>query len=248
MTIVKRLKHRTRQWPYVGFAACALAALTPSAQAENNWAVALDAGTTGVGVGVTIGVTPSLNLRAAARGLSVSRDIDAADNNGMQGDELNYAGNLDLRGGHVLLDYYPGAGSFYLSAGGMLNGSQFQVDAQCPPGSSAGCEVGTNPAARVAPGDTISTDISFPAFAPYAGIGFGNALGGNTGFAWQLDIGVLFQGKAAVEMTYGGTCNGTVAAAECQNQVEQEERELEQDLEDFQLYPVLNLGLAYRFP
>lgn len=237
-----------RQRLYASLAGCALLLLSQSATADSAWAVAVDAGSTGVGAGLVVEVAPSVNVRAAWRGLSVSHDVDAKDNNGMAGDEMHYEGDLKLRGGHLLLDYHPGAGSFYLSAGGMWNRSEFQAEARCPSTNITGCEVGSNPSARVAPGDTIHTDISFPALAPYAGIGFGNAMGKNSGFAVQLDIGVLLQGKAAVEMSYSGSCSGSVADAECRNQIEQEEQELENDLKDYQLYPVLNLSLAYRFP
>lgn len=220
--------------------------LSPPATADSAWALSMDAGSTGVGAGVTAALAPAWNVRAAWRGWSADGDLAAANNNGVQGDEARYSADLQLRGGHLLLDYYPGAGSFYLSAGAMANRSRLQVDALCPPERSSGCEVGDSGTARLAAGDTLHTTVALREFVPYAGLGFGNALGTNTGLAWQLDLGVLLLGKPDLTLTYDGSCNGTVAAAECQRQIKQEEQELEKEYEDYRFYPVLNLSLAYR--
>lgn len=239
------LRHRTG-WLSLGLLV-GLNALAPAATADSRWALALDAGSTGVGAGLVTALGPYLNLRAAWRGLNADSDLAATNNNGVQGDEARYRADLVLRGGHLLLDYYPGAGGFYLSAGAMTNRSRLQVDALCPPEQSSGCEIGGSGTARLAPGDTLHTRVGLREVVPYAGLGVGNALGPNTGLAWQLDLGVLFLGKPDLTLTYDGSCNGTVAAAECQRQIKEEERELEQEYADYRFYPVLNLSLAYRF-
>lgn len=65
--------------------------------------------------------------------------------------------------------------------------------------------------------------------------------GGGAGSGWSFfaDLGVLFQGEP--EVSYRAT--GAVAQVD----IEREKRQIEDDLDEYKLFPVLSVGVAYRF-
>ena len=213
-----------------------------TAAAEVPMAVGVGAGTNGLGVQFHAGVTETLNLRLGLHHFSGSLDVDAEDSNGAKGDELRYSGDLELNNLSLLADWYPTGGNFHISAGAVLNNNDLTVDARC--NNPSGCEVGGNSFSRTEIG-TITTDIDTDNFGPYVGIGWGNPVGGETGIHWSFELGVIYQGEPSVTMTSDGTCAGFVAL--CRNALDDEEQELEDDLSDLRFYPVVSLGLSYRF-
>lgn len=220
-----------------------VAVLLPGiAVAEVPLAVGVGAGTNGIGLQFHAGVSETLNLRLGLHHFSGSLDVDAEDSNGVPDDELRYSGDLELNNLSLLADWYPTGGSFHVSAGAVLNNNDLKVDARC--NNPSGCEVGGSNFSRTEIG-TITTDIDVDNFGPYVGIGWGNPVGGETGLHWSFELGVIYQGEPSVTMTSDGTCGGFVAL--CRSALDNEEEELEDDLSDLRFYPVVSLGLSYRF-
>jgi hypothetical protein len=61
----------------------------------------------------------------------------------------------------------------------------------------------------------------------------------------SLDAGVVFQGSLDVALTStGGSLSGD---PDLQAALAAEEAQLEDDIDEFDLYPVLALGVGYRF-
>ena len=58
-------------------------------------------------------------------------------------------------------------------------------------------------------------------------------------------MGAIYIGEPSVEMTSTSDC-GLFQSA-CNNALQNEEDELEDDLSDLKFYPVVSLGLSYRF-
>jgi hypothetical protein len=98
---------------------------------------------------------------------------------------------------------------------------------------------------------TLDADVDFDPIAPYAGLGFGRAPGSGSGLGVTLDLGVLFQGKGDVTLTpripAGSPLNDPVARQAFQILVDREERDLQDDVNDYDMYPVVSLGISYRF-
>ena len=84
-------------------------------------------------------------------------------------------------------------------------------------------------------------------------MGWGFSPKNSGGLLITADIGVLLQGSPKVDLTASGTATyqgNTVDLAEdpaAQEQVQIEEKRLEDDLAELDLYPVLSIGLGYRF-
>lgn len=220
----------------------ALYSLAVTARAEKPLAVGVNAGTAGVGVQLHLGLTERLNLRAGYNHLSTSQDVDAEDNNGVPDDELEYSGDLKLDTLSFVADWHPWAGNFHISLGGVLNNNDLVVETRC--NNPSGCEVGGSQFSRTAIG-TITTDIDFKDFGPYLGMGWGNPVAGDVGLHWRFELGAIYAGEASVEMESNGDC-GLFQSA-CNNALQNEERELEDDLSDLKWFPVVQLGLSYRF-
>ena len=78
---------------------------------------------------------------------------------------------------------------------------------------------------------------------PYLGLGYGNAVNSKGGFSFAFDLGVVFQDPTAT-VTPSDSCQ---ADPDCRDQAAQEEADLNDDLQDFPLYPVISFGLSYMF-
>ncbi len=86
---------------------------------------------------------------------------------------------------------------------------------------------------------TLDMNIAFNPVAPYIGLGFGNPTAGDSGFGFSFDIGSMYQGGSIVNMTAEGLLEPTAA--------EDQEKLIEDNLSWFKWYPVVSLGLSYKF-
>ncbi len=91
---------------------------------------------------------------------------------------------------------------------------------------------------------TLSGDATFDEFAPYVGIGFGNAVADDVDLSFSFDLGLIFQGTPDVKLRSDGTAAGNpVFVADLQD----EEDDLQDDADKFKIYPVLSFGISYCF-
>src|SRR5699024_9578930 len=157
-----------------------------------------------------------LNLAAQGNYLTFSHGINTSD--------ADYDGDLTLASGGLLLKFFPFHGGFNLQAGAYYNANSVSVTG--------------NPKDPSVPG-TLSGDVKFRHFAPYAGLGWGNTV--NEGrITFTVDLGVMFQGSPDVRLST--TSSDPTAIAELHDY----EKDLQNKVEDFQFYPVLRLGLAFK--
>jgi len=237
----------------------ASAAVTLPATAEDatgKSAISAEISTTGIGLDYIFGVSPQLHLRASINGLQVNYDFEADDNNGVENDELKYEGDLKLFTLGGVADWYPFAGNFRVSGGLFYNRNEAKGNARCE--NAGGCEFGDEEDSnqRFAPEQLgrVFADVEFNPVTPYFGIGYGNPLI-KAGWGFSADAGLLFQGSPQVDLRSEGDCTvtilGGISAADCtamrDQRIEEEEQQIEDDVEDLQFYPVINLAVTYRF-
>lgn len=193
-------------------------------------------GTLGVGGGVGIGVTDTLRVRAGYTALKVSKDISQTD--------VDYSGDLKLGGGEAMLDWHPFNGSFRVTGGLTLNRNEVTADAS-PSNGTYTLNGNTYLASEVG---NLDGKVDFKSTAPYLGVGWGDVVGKDGRFSFIADIGVLFQGSPDARLNVN--CGPAVPAPECarlKSDVQEEERELQDDADDYKFWPVISLGVAYRF-
>lgn len=97
---------------------------------------------------------------------------------------------------------------------------------------------------------TARSQVEFGNLATYVGIGWGNAIRTNGRLRYSFDIGVVFLGSPKVELDVHGMIPDAVrpyAGAELQAILAAEEKELKEELEDSEIFPMVSFGLSYRF-
>ena len=215
------------------FAAAAVAcALSGAAAAQTTFGVGASAGTDGVGADAMLKVTPLLVARGGFRyaDFSISREFDGVD----------YDADIGFTSGVVALDVHPLANGFRVSGGLYLGGRNIDLDA--------------SPAAPVEIGDLVFTPeqvgmltgrSEWNAAAPFLGVGFNNGAHALKRFGFQAMLGVAYLGEPDVTLeAEGGLLSDDPLFLA---QLAEEEAALNDDLDDIQFYPLLNLGLTVRF-
>lgn len=179
---------------------------------------------------------PNLNARFGVNALSYSYDGSTSD--------VNYDFKLKLRTFDALLDYFPMAGAFRVSGGLVYNGNK--LDATGRPNAGATYTINGNTYAAASAG-VINGNIDFRNLAPYIGIGWGNAASAQKGWGFSSDLGVMFQGSPRTTLTNTGCTAGAVICSRLAADLARENASLADDVSSFKAYPVLRVGVSYRF-
>jgi hypothetical protein len=220
----------------LGAAMAALSAGSAAAQTTpGRIAVGANIGTTGVGAEVQVQATPHLTVRGGGDWFNYDSDYST--------DTADYAAELDFSTLSAFVDLHPFASPFLISGGAYFGGRTIEV-------------VGT-PNQNVVVGGVTYTpaqygrlvgESDFGDVAPFVGLGWNNAFHTASGWGFKVMAGATFGSDPTVELRReGGTALPPGGQAQFAAEVEAEERELEQELEEFKILPVLQLGLSYRF-
>lgn len=212
----------------------------PPASARAEVAVGISAGTLGIGGELVVG-TPRLQGRFGFSTLDVDVDFDTG---------FEYEGELQLENFAAIVDWYPSAGGFRLSAGLVVNDNrlvgtssfgQLLSAEDLPPGV---------PLSLLDELGFLRAEAGFDELVPYLGLGFGNPLGADGRWQVRLDLGLLGTGKPDVLLD-AVILLPIEIPAEIQQLIDsflaEEQRELEDEIGDVDVYPVITLGLSYRF-
>lgn len=168
-----------------------------------------------------------------------------------------FKGDLELQSFGLVMDWRPFGGGFRMTGGAFVNGNELAVRAK-----GARLDIG----GRKYTGN-LDLKADFRTLAPYFGVGYGSGQG-RTGFSFVFDAGLLFQGSpdlsASGSVASGslGSCRFTVGKGgratlagsdscasldSLKTDIEKEHDKLSDDLDDFDLWPVVLLGASYRF-
>lgn len=217
-----------------------LAALVLPAAAQAQTALGLKAGTLGGGVELTTGLGEQVEVRLGASAFNYSETREASD--------IEYDAEARARTANGFLDWHPGGHGFRLTGGVIYNDST--IEGRSLPPASGSYNIGGVPVPVNLVG-TLDGTIDFDPVSPYAGIGWGNALKTSRRLGVSFDLGVVFLGGGDVTLTpripAGSPLNDPVARALLQVQLDREAEDIEEDIQDYDYYPVLSLGLTYRF-
>ena len=208
----------------------------------------VQAGLLGIGVAAGMDVSDGFALRAQLNRFDYAYERDEAGN--------DYVGDLSLSSAAFLADWHA-AGSFRFTLGAVLNNNELAVEA-----SSAALDLGD-----VSYNADLRVRMDFDTLAPYAGIGWSTRRA-HSGLGINVDLGVLLQGAPTVQVDGvargpgGQQCglsispdsSATLSGSPCldafptlEEDAEREHAEIADALESFEAYPVLSVGLVYRF-
>ena len=205
-----------------------------SAQAQN-FAIAAQAGTTGLGGGVVVGVAPRINVRAMFGYVPGDPSVEI--------ELIDFAlGIPSLMLTTVDLYLF---GAMHLSAGGLLITNGGDVDVV---GTFDGVQVefgGTTYTGSI--DDRLLGTFGLKSFQPYLGIGIGNPVGKR--ISVNFDAGIGFGSQPTIELTAEGPLaedpiTGPIFLAD----LEQQEAIYEEMIPNyFKYYPVLSVSLSIGF-
>ena len=194
-------------------------------------AVGVGGSTLGYQVALSQSVSENVNLKLTYNTASQSFDGET--------DGVNYDYDFEFESTSLLIDWHLFGGGFRLTTGALINDNEIFAQSDI---SGLTLEVGDTVFTSAEVG-RLEGDISFDSYAPYLGLGWGRSIA--DGFSFVFDLGVVFQGEPTVNLqTVGGTLSDNSLLLE---EVEREEQELQDDANDFDVYPVIALGLFYNF-
>ncbi len=189
--------------------------------------------------GGTLGVGPQIGM------VIVPNKLDARLNFGYlhysyntTSDGVYYDGHLKLQNVGLLGDWHPMGGAFRLTAGLFYNDNKFDLTGQ-PSGGTYTINGNTYTAAQAG---TVTASVDFNSVAPYVGFGWGDNSDG-AGLHFTSDFGVMYQGTPSAHVTATGAAANPALASD----VQAAQAKLQSDLNNFKWYPVVQVGLVYRF-
>jgi hypothetical protein len=202
-----------------------LGAVAP-AQAQELY---LKAGLPGVGIGFAQPLGPHLGVRADFITLG-SRDERTTE------EGIDYDGKLKANRAALLVDLFPFAGSFRISAG--ATAAKYQLDLVAT-GAGGTLTIGNNTYTTSA-NDRFAVQVKMPSSMPYFGIGWGHQ--SNSGLRFSFDIGAAF-GKAKVSYQLTGPVANQVSQAD----IDAELAELRDGVAKIKAIPQVTFGIGYSF-
>lgn len=224
---------------------CLLLLMALAGTAAAQPAVRLQASSVGIGVEAAYRLNQNWQLRGGYLGGDLDVDFAAENNNGVEGDELQYDGEISLDNGYLFADWLVWAGRFHVSGGLVFNNSDATIVTSCQAESfiagTESCEFGFSRFSPAVLGE-LTTHIDYELLAPFLGVGWTVNL--VPSLLLSVDLGVVYVGDANVQISSSGSCNDS---GQCRQALQQEEEELRRDLDDYSLLPLVGVGLSYRF-
>ena len=194
-----------------------------------NISMALKASTLGVGLEAQKTFTDSFGGRIGINYFTY--DYDGTK------DDIDYNLDLNLLSVSALLDWHPFQGSFRISGGALYNGNDIDMDGK----TAATYQIGDTTYTSADIGN-LTGNVDFNDVAPYLGVGWDTTFGKSRKFGFLLELGAIYQGTPKVDLS-----TSVAASQALQNDLQAEEDSLQEDLDNFEYYPVLAVGLNYRY-
>ncbi len=208
--------------------------------------VGAKAGTLGLGGEVGLGVSEQLALRGGANSLAFSFDTTIS--------HVDYEMEPELKNLSFLLDWHPFTNSFRITGGLFINDNSIAITGKPDldyylkdvtiPGEYQGLVDDLSENAKISGAADMNT------LAPYVGIGWNSNSQHEQGWGVSIDLGVMFMGSPALsELTLSTTYKEEeykISSSEL-DELESERKELQDELDKFEYYPVGTIMIHYTF-
>ncbi len=197
--------------------------------------VALKGGTLGVGAEISVGLTDSMILRGGADYMKFNFDSTI--------DQVDYNMEPELKNASLLLDWHPFANGFRLTGGVYLNNNKINIDGTYRKETIPGQY---QQYAHFADAAHVRGTVDFNTIAPYAGLGW-RSNHGKKGWGVAFDLGIMFQGEPNVSDLHTESNFDLESHPEVVRFLDEQKQAIEDDLDEFQYYPVASINLTYNF-
>lgn len=199
---------------------------------DRGLAVGVGGGTTGGLVEAQAQVTTYIQVRGGFNYFSYGVDDEY--------DDVAYEGDLDLSTLAAFLDVRPFANSFILTGGAYFGDKSLNLNAT----PTQPVEIGDQTFTPAQVGQ-LALDATLEDVAPFVGLGFDTTFQGSGRVGFKIIAGAMFTGSPSVNLTSTGGALSNDAAFLAE--VAQEEQNLQDEVNDYEVYPVVQLGLTLRF-
>ncbi|MBE0585204.1 MAG: hypothetical protein IH612_15770 [Desulfofustis sp.] len=197
--------------------------------------VAVKAGTLGVGAEISTPLLPNTRLRGGINYLKYDFESTISD--------IDYEFEPEYNSASLVLDVHPFSGAFFLSGGVYFNNNSVNVVGTLDRGAIS---ADYNRYAFLADFVSISGDVEFNPVAPYAGIGW-RTNSDTSGWGFAVELGVLYQGAPDVKNLRVNAPVDVNGIDDVQRFLAEQEKEIEDELDWFEFYPVASAMLTYHF-
>jgi len=203
----------------------------------------------GAGVEFASSVTQSINVRMGGNFFNYPIDNTR--------DDVTYKGNVRLHSVEAHIDWFPTHGNFHVGPGVLYYlSSPFNANLSIP----GGTEFSLNTTDFVSsPNNPITGAASMHVhrIAPEITVGWGNLLPRGEGKHWSIpfEIGAAYQGDPRIQIGLqgtacapkGGACYDAATDPAVLTPLAQEVKHRENDVSWFRFYPIISIGVGYRF-
>lgn len=219
------------------FCLAAITALMGSACSTNSSNIGFGGGvgTTGITAEAKAAVSNRMVLRGNVNILPISRNETF--------DGVDYEADIDMTTVGGFVDLYPMPNSGLNISGGVYGGKK-ALDLVGVPGAATAVNIGNTTYTGAQIG-TLRGSVEYSDISPYLGIGYDGFMNRSRQWSFNARAGVMFVGKPDVRLTAeGGLVSATPGVqAELQNEIDN----LQDELDKYEFYPVVSLGMTRRF-
>ena len=211
---------------------------TAAAQDGRGFAVDGSLGTTGVSAHAQLAVHPRLALRMGYNWLEFGRDDEEISG-------VSYSGDLEFAGFGGFVDLHPMRNAFTVTGGVFVGDKSAVLDAVPVEDVELGNEAFTPDQVG-----TITGDAEFGDTAIFAGLGYDPTLYKPGRVSIVARAGVMFAGEPEVLLDATAVTNPDIpqdVRDRLRAALAQEAEIIADDIDDYAFFPVVTLGLGYRF-
>ena len=211
----------------------ATAAVPSLARAQDGrLAVGANIGTPGLGAELQYKLSDNFVVRGGGDWMNVDRDHTYSG--------VDYSAKLKTSTAGAFIDWHPGGGGFFLSGGGYFGERKARLDGR-PTGPTQIGDLTFTPEQI----GTIRGDVEMSKTQPFLGLGWDNTFTRNSRWGFRVLGGVSFSDKPKVDLT---ATDGTLAGDPLfQAELQREEDDVRDDAKGFKYFPIVQVGLNYRF-
>lgn len=203
------------------------------------------------GIGMSMGYEFNKYIKMRVRGAYLNASYNKSWGNG--------DGEIEFDGSNagILLDYHPFGGVFHLSAGLNFSKSTLSATASAQHNLEGTYDLGGYSFEIVSDEARIKGEYDWNNLQPYIGIGWSTDGDGDSSLYFTLDIGVNFigSGKFSINSIDGinnvkgpqGEDLGHVTDGIAEQAIREEGKDVFKIADDIMVYPVIQLGMGYRF-
>ena len=191
--------------------------------------------TLGGGLEFAKGLTSNFGLRGGFNYFSYGYDATESD--------VEYDLELELKSFGLFADWHPFKGSFRLSGGFLINGNGLEGKAK--PKGSFEIDGQTYTSSQIS---SIDLDLSYNTFAPYFGLGWDTTFGDEDNWGFCFDLALAYSGSPDASLRIiSDPSMSDVEKSTLETHRKNEESDLQNELDDFEWWPLLSAGLVYQF-